>query len=170
MRALLLGLMLLTVLVAGCFDGDDDDDSTTTTTGHGGHMTGTGTTTTGTTGTGTTTTGTTTGNNTPPRAAVTWTVEVRDNSFEPNALTVQVGDTVRFTYNGSNMHTATADNGEFDSGDCPGQTCFMPAVGRTSFEWTSEAVGEVPFHCEVHASMTGTITVLQRHDATPDQA
>ncbi len=101
------------------------------------------------------------------RDPVTWDVEVRDNSFSPADLTIQAGDSVRFVYVGTNPHTATADNGEFDSGDCPGTTCFQPGIGRTEFTWTSDAVGDVPYVCEVHGNMRGTIAVLERHDATP---
>lgn len=105
----------------------------------------------------------------PPRGAETWDVLVQDNSFSPATLTIQAGDSVRFIYDGSNPHTATADNGEFDSGDCPGTTCFSSPVGAEEYTWESSTdhIGDVPYACEVHSSMTGTITVMERYDPTP---
>ncbi len=105
-------------------------------------------------------------NETPLRDPVTWEVEVQDNRFSPAELTIQIGDTVKWVRIGNAPHTVTADNGEFDSGDCPGLDCFSPA-GMQEYEWTAEVGGDVPYACEVHASMTGSISVVERHDATP---
>ena len=47
-------------------------------------------------------------------AAVTHNVSVRNNFFEPNDLTIEVGDTVRWT-NNSGFHDVTADDGSWAS-------------------------------------------------------
>ncbi len=73
-----------------------------------------------------------------------------DLAFNPGELTVAVGETITFTNNDGFAHTFTADNGEFDSDNVDS--------GGT-FEYTPEAAGEIPFHCKIHSSMTGTITV-----------
>lgn len=76
-------------------------------------------------------------------------IDVESFSFSKTELTIAVGDTVVFQFK-SGTHTATADNGEFDSGS---------RSAPDTFSWTAEQAGTVPFHCSFHASMTGTITV-----------
>jgi plastocyanin len=77
-------------------------------------------------------------------------VVASDLAFNPAELTVAVGETITFTNNDGFAHTFTADNGEFDSDNVDS--------GGT-FEYTPDAAGEIPFHCRIHTSMTGTITV-----------
>jgi len=77
-------------------------------------------------------------------------VSVRDNRFDPQDIPVKVGDTVLWTRVGHHIHTVTADNGDFDSGDLgPGQ----------QFSQTFQTAGVVYYHCEHHDGMTGTVTV-----------
>jgi plastocyanin len=78
------------------------------------------------------------------------TVSVVDNEFEGGDLAISVGDTVTWTHDGEATHTVTADDGTFDSGDL--------ASGE-SFEHTFDEAGEFDYICEIHPSMTGTITV-----------
>jgi len=164
-RTILAVLVLASVALAGCSDDGDEGNGEGTTSPTSAPTTAPPTTTSpAASPTGTTPAPTTNGT---PREPVTWEVLVQDNAFSPAELTVQVGDTVRFVYDGSNPHTATADNGEFDSGDCPGTTCFTPVIGRSEFEYTTESAGEIPYVCEVHSNMTGTITVLERYDEVP---
>jgi plastocyanin len=70
--------------------------------------------------------------------------------YVPSTLTVAVGDTVTWASIDTPDHTVTADDGSFDSGTL--------SNGDT-FEHTFDAAGDYAFHCEIHASMTGTITV-----------
>ena len=77
-------------------------------------------------------------------------VVASDLAFNPAELTVAVGETITFTNNDGFAHTFTADNGEFDSDN-------VDSGG--AFEYTTEAAGDIPFHCKIHTSMTGTITV-----------
>jgi plastocyanin len=80
------------------------------------------------------------------------TVDVSIGSFVfiPQALTINVGQTVRWTNNHTFNHTVTEDALLFDSGTLlPGQT----------FSFTFNAAGVYPYHCSIHLSMTGTITV-----------
>lgn len=91
-------------------------------------------------------------------AAVTHNVSVRNNFFEPNDLTIEVGDTVRWT-NSSGFHDVTADDGGWAS--------------ETSSSWTYErtfnSVEEVRYYCTVHSTpgqnintrMNGRINVVQ---------
>jgi plastocyanin len=81
-----------------------------------------------------------------------WSVSIEDFYFEPAEAAVQPGDTVTWTNEGARPHTVTADDGSFDSGTLqPGQ----------SFSWTFEAPGTVAYHCEIHPSMMGSVSVGQ---------
>ncbi len=90
-------------------------------------------------------------------AQTTHDVAVGDNFFSPNDLTIQVGDTVRWTNAaGGAPHDVTADDFSFAS---PTQNQFV-------FERTFSSVAEVLYHCTVHSSpggsgMNGRINVVQ---------
>jgi plastocyanin len=73
-----------------------------------------------------------------------------DISYSPDALTVSGGDVVTWSNVDGTDHTVTADDGAFDSGTLS---------DGDSFEFTFESSGTFAFHCEIHSSMTGTITV-----------
>src|SRR6185436_11330015 len=47
----------------------------------------------------------------------TISVDIEDNKFTPNKITVPVGATVVWTHKGQKPHTVTADDGSFDSGN-----------------------------------------------------
>ena len=87
----------------------------------------------------------------------TWSVSIEDFYFEPANAAVQPGDTIVWTNNGAHPHTVTADDGSFDSGTLqPGQ----------SFSWTFQAPGMVTYHCSIHPSMTGSVSVGQGATST----
>jgi plastocyanin len=85
-----------------------------------------------------------------PPAAAGSAVSIASFSFQPAALTVSVGTTVTWTNNDSASHTVTADDGSFKS-DTLGK-------GGT-FSQTFATAGTFAYHCAIHSSMTGTITV-----------
>lgn len=91
-----------------------------------------------------------------PRPAQTIDVDIQGNQFVDGSPTIQKGDTVRWTQRDTATHTVTADDGSFDSGNL-----FANVPTRSTFSRTFDAVGDVAYHCEVHPSMTGTITVVQ---------
>lgn len=95
-------------------------------------------------------------NETPaPRDPVTWTIVIEDNRFVEGTITVQQGDTVRWEHEGNAPHTVTSNGGtELDSGT-------MTHFTNNPWSHTFETVGEFPYFCEFHPSMTGTITVLE---------
>jgi plastocyanin len=90
-----------------------------------------------------------------PQSALseTYQVNVSDNSFGPQVLTIAPGDTVVWTNTGSD-HTVTADDDSFS------QTLEF---GGT-FSRTFDAVGRYPYYCQLHgnpgADMFGVIRVL----------
>jgi plastocyanin len=85
-----------------------------------------------------------------PRAAVTRTVSIMNTAFAPKTITVNVGDTVIWKNVGQQMHTVTADDHSFDSGNL--------ALGKT-FTHTFTKAGTFKFHDQDHPGMTGTVVV-----------
>lgn len=77
-------------------------------------------------------------------------VEVVDFTFSPDTVTVPAGSSLTFTNSDGTTHTATALDGEFDTGDIAG--------GSTASVTLDEA-GEIDYRCEIHQSMTGTVVV-----------
>lgn len=90
--------------------------------------------------------------------AATHDVTVRNTFFTPNDITIEVGDTVRWT-NNAGLHDVTADDGSFAS----------PTSNSFVFSRTFTSVGQVLYHCSVHSSpgqninsnMNGRINVVQ---------
>ena len=95
-------------------------------------------------------------NTTPPAPNDTTTVEMRNNAFNPAQLNVAPGTTVTFVNNDTEPHTATADNGLFDTG------VLEPGY---SFDVFFDGVGTVTYHCELHPDMQGSIVVGQAGEA-----
>jgi plastocyanin len=79
-------------------------------------------------------------------------VSIVDFEFQPATTTVEVGATVTWTNNGAQMHSATGDAGEFDTG--------IMAPG-TSGSITFNTAGTFTYHCTVHPFMHGTIVVTE---------
>jgi plastocyanin len=85
-----------------------------------------------------------------PALAADESVGIADFAFAPDAVTVDVGDTVTWTNQDGVPHTATADGGAFDTG----------SLGQgQSGEATFDTPGTFTYHCAVHPTMTGTVVV-----------
>ncbi|MCP4581569.1 MAG: T9SS type A sorting domain-containing protein [candidate division Zixibacteria bacterium] len=83
--------------------------------------------------------------------AVVHDVDIVDFSFNPPALTIDIGDTVRWENQDSAPHTSTSNTGVWDSGTL--------TTGQTfSFAFSEEGV--FPYFCAIHPSMTATIVVI----------
>ncbi|MFP5224878.1 MAG: plastocyanin/azurin family copper-binding protein [Actinomycetota bacterium] len=78
--------------------------------------------------------------------------------FEPQDLKIEVGTTVIFRNQGATDHTATAEDGSFDSG-------FLR--GGQSFSFTFTESTAINYFCEPHPWMTGTIVVSKPGEAPP---
>ena len=77
-------------------------------------------------------------------------VDINDHAFDPGQLNIAPGTRVMFINNNTEPHTATADNGLFDTGVLePGDSYWV------SFE----GAGTVRYHCELHPDMKGSIVV-----------
>jgi plastocyanin len=77
-------------------------------------------------------------------------VEIEDFAFVPQNVQISVGETVTWENYDSAPHTATGDNGEFDSGNL--------ATDQT-FSHTFDTAGTFNYHCTVHPNMTGSVVV-----------
>lgn len=82
--------------------------------------------------------------------AATVDVDIQNFLFEPDPVTIKVGDTVRWRQRDGTPHTTTSTQGEWDSG-------FLNA-GQT-FSHIFRRAGSFPYFCEPHPWMTGTVIV-----------
>jgi plastocyanin len=85
------------------------------------------------------------------RASASATVSMGDNFFSPASVSIAEGDTVTWANNGQAPHSATADNGSFDTG------VFNSGQSRSH---TFSQAGTFAYFCTVHANMRGTVRVL----------
>jgi plastocyanin len=80
----------------------------------------------------------------------TTTVSIKNFAFNPPNATVAPGTPVTWVNNDQVSHTATANDGAFDSGTLqPGQ----------SYSFKFDKPGTYAYHCEIHPYMTATVTV-----------
>ena len=93
-------------------------------------------------------------------AAVTKEVMIQNYKFSPAALTVAVGDTVKWTNMDTAPHTVTVTSGpvKFNSGNL--------AKGE-SFSYTFTKAGTYAYYCAVHPDMTAKVTVTGSTTTTP---
>jgi plastocyanin len=89
-----------------------------------------------------------------PALAEDRTVGAPDYEFTPKSASIDVGDTVTWTFDGPSEHTATSNAGQpdkFDSG--------LKAEG-TTFAFTFTKPGKYQYFCRPHEEfMKGTVTV-----------
>lgn len=77
-------------------------------------------------------------------------ISINDFKFSPATLTVTAGTTVSWRNDQGVTHTVTADDGSFDSGD---------VVQGAEFSQVFATAGTFAYHCTIHDTMTGTVTV-----------
>jgi len=96
--------------------------------------------------------GTTTPSSLPASGGATGSsaVEIKDTAFNPTTITVKAGDKVTWTNNDSFAHTVTLDDNSVDSGNL---------AGGATFDNTFATAGTFAYHCKIHSSMHGTVTV-----------
>ncbi|MFI5184931.1 MAG: plastocyanin/azurin family copper-binding protein [Vicinamibacteria bacterium] len=73
-------------------------------------------------------------------------------SFSPSPASVKAGQTVAWRNNGGTTHTATQDGGGgFDTGPI--------SDGATSAPIKMSTAGTLSYHCAIHPSMVGSVSV-----------
>jgi plastocyanin len=80
-------------------------------------------------------------------------VEIVEFVYNPDPVTVQEGGKVIWLNQDSAPHTATADDGSFDTGTL--------AQGKLKSETFKEA-GTFAYFCEIHPDMKGTVEVVEK--------
>ena len=75
---------------------------------------------------------------------------IRDFEFSPSSVTVNEGDTITWTNEGPTVHTATAEDGSFDTG-----SLRKGESGSATFT----SAGTISYICTPHPNMTGTVVV-----------
>jgi plastocyanin len=93
---------------------------------------------------------TTPAKSTAPATDTTVAVDINDLAFAPPQLNIAPGTRVMFVNNGTQAHTATADNELFDTGALePRESTWVLFRGS----------GTVTYHDELHPDMKGSIVV-----------
>ena len=75
-------------------------------------------------------------------------------AYNPNPVSVSGGSTVTWNNADSTPHTATADDGSFDTGIINGGSSGSALIN------TSTETRTIPYHCNVHPEMRGTLQVI----------
>ncbi len=85
-------------------------------------------------------------------AAKSEKVDIVEFTYQPDPVVVQVGGKVIWQNQDTAPHTATADDGSFDTGTIE--------KGKTGSETFKEA-GTFTYFCEIHPTMHGTVEVVE---------
>ncbi len=77
-------------------------------------------------------------------------VVIKGHAFVPAEVTIKTGDVIRWTNQDAMGHTATASDGEFDTGNLS---------KNAKFSVKFDEAGTFDYTCELHPSMLGKIIV-----------
>ena len=80
-------------------------------------------------------------------------VEIADFAYDPDPVTVQVGGKVIWLNQDSAPHTATAEDGSFDTGTLE--------EGKLKSE-TFKQAGTYDYICQIHPDMHGVVEVIEK--------
>ena len=86
-------------------------------------------------------------------AQSTVNVAIRNYAFTPNTITVVIGmnNTVTWTNYDSVIHTVTADDNSWGSGNL---------ASGDNYTYTFQSAGTFGYHCTIHTYMTAKVVVL----------
>ena len=79
-----------------------------------------------------------------------------DKAFQPNPLTIKVGNTVRWTNDDIVIHTVTSGSGPNDPGEGKQFNSGLLGEGQTVTHTFNKA-GEFNYFCLVHPNMIGKV-------------
>jgi plastocyanin len=85
-------------------------------------------------------------------AAKSEKVDIVEFTYQPDPVVVQVGGKVIWQNQDTAPHTATADDGSFDTG-----TIEKGKLGSATFK----EAGTFTYFCEIHPTMHGTVEVVE---------
>jgi plastocyanin len=88
------------------------------------------------------------------------TIHIVDNAFSPASVTVAVGDSVTWRWEGSHQHTVTQGTTP-DASQDPGRLFDSGLKTSGTFGYRFQSAGTFPYFCRVHfsAGMKGTVKV-----------
>jgi plastocyanin len=107
-----------------------------------------------------------------PAGAASRSVTIVDNAFNPDNITVLVGDSVTWRNTGQRGHSVKADDGSFDSSPgCSFQNTSSCMAKDGTFTVTFSQPGSYFYYCAVHGSpngvgMAGVVTVASEGATT----
>ena len=78
-------------------------------------------------------------------------VAIKNFKFDPATATAKIGGSVTWTNGDSTAHTVTFDD--------PSMTSSGDINAAGTFSATFAAAGTYAYHCKIHPTMTGTVTV-----------
>lgn len=82
---------------------------------------------------------------------------LEDKAYVPNPAEVKVGESVTWTNDDSQIHTATSGAvGAEDSGSVFDSGILSP---KATFDFTFDTAGEYDFYCTLHPQMFGKVVV-----------
>jgi plastocyanin len=87
-----------------------------------------------------------------PGSGTLVTVFITNGAFSPNPITMTAGQQVNFKNNDTIEHSATFDNGSYESGN-------IPALSAHDVPVTMSAKGSFAYHCRLHSAEKGSIVV-----------
>ena len=79
------------------------------------------------------------------------TISIKDFSFNPKNINIKAGTTITWINEDSLIHDITIDSGLFNQDLEPGE----------EFSFTFDEPGIYKYHCNIHPSMTGEITITE---------
>ena len=80
-----------------------------------------------------------------------------DKAFSPNPVEIKAGETVTWTNDDSQIHTATSGAvGAEDSGKVFDSGILSP---KATFDFKFDQAGEVDYYCTLHPQMVGKVVV-----------
>jgi plastocyanin len=86
-----------------------------------------------------------------PALGTSQSVVIQDFSYQPQSVTINIGESVTWINHDPVGHTATSDTGAFDTG------VIAPSGNKTiSFA----IAGTYAYHCSIHPTLKGTVTVV----------
>jgi plastocyanin len=86
------------------------------------------------------------------KAAKSEKVDIVEFTYQPDPVVVQTGGKVVWQNQDAAPHTATADDGSFDTG-----TIEKGKIGSETFK----EAGTFTYFCEIHPTMHGTVEVVE---------
>ena len=85
------------------------------------------------------------------RAQTVTQVQIRSFKFEPDTVEIPVGSSVEWSNRDGAPHTATADDGSFDTGR-------LRRNASATVQFNQK--GTFTYFCAIHPRMKGTVTVV----------